>query len=405
MNKSSSLHIWSDKIEFENDMAYFVDGETNILYTIDLKTNICEYVEALPILENDSFRITPSCMKLENDVIICFPDRGNEILIYDLVKRNLEKIIIPNPDNVRIGICHFWQWEDTIFAVSNGLKKVVEINIKERKINQYYTLSESRQEVIGQSIKVEGKIYCISSIFNGIYEFNIETKEIKFNKMPAVEDRLNTICYDGEKFWLSGHRKALYVWDKELSHLDTIESFPSDFGVYNFSDLSREILDCEAETFKLPMFIKVINMEENIWFIPFQTNKVLYFDKKSDKICAFEIDAEDESIESMKRDMSAKYIVEYIFDERYIGLYSLKNKRRFEIDTRRLRIIPKDYSISENSIKIMFQTMSQKREYIIERHPDDLTLLIKYCIQETGGSKIRENTYGAEIYDRMNLER
>lgn len=76
-------------------------------------------------------------------------------------------------------------------------------------------------------------------------------------------------------------------------------------------------------------------MGDSFWFIPFQTNQILFTDKGSSDILPFEIDEEVETKESIlgRESLLSKYIVEYIREDRYLGLFSIKNSCMLEIDT------------------------------------------------------------------------
>ena len=143
------------------------------------------------------------------------------------------------------------------------------------------------------------------------------------------------MCHDGEKFWLSGYCKEVYIWDSLTNKINIVNGFPRDFGIYDFTEETDGKANCIASEYKRFAFIHSVTLGENIWFIPYITNKIIYVNKYTYQIHTFEVNEEDETKESIlsRRNLWYKYLLEYVKDERYLGLYSIKNNCMMEIDT------------------------------------------------------------------------
>lgn len=393
MNKN--IFIWSDGWCIKDNKAWFVDGMQDTLYCLDFNTKTCEYVAKLPNDKINKFRLNSYCIKVENEVF-CMPDVGECIWIYDVIKSEFSQITIDNPNSVRLSCIHTWQCGDKIFTFSGGLKQIIEIDIKKKVIKGYYKITNLPDETISHCTKVGENVYLLSSLPNKIYQFDLDTKQVRSYILPGIERRLFTISFDGSRFWLSGYKKEIYVWDKEKNHIETLCDFPQEFGEYDFSASEEHILNTEKNEYKFPTFIESRAVGETIWFIPFQTNRIIYVDRNTYKVQAFEISEEEETRESlMANAMGVKYVVQYVSDNRYLGIFSFKNYRIIEIDTETFRSAEKTATFDFRKYDIkpderVFQ------EYILQdrRKWRDLPM------EEKG--KIRENMQiGEKIYKQM----
>lgn len=385
MVKKDNTFIWSDNWWIEESEAWFVDGMRDILFNMDLKTNKYKYIATIPNKNSYKFRLNPRCIKCNND-IFCFPDLGNLIWIYQLDKQEFQYIEIENPDKVRISIFNFWKHKNKIFAVASGLNKIIEINIIEKRIDEYHSLVGEKNN-IGKSVIFNNEIYGIISNTNRIFQFNLETKKFDIFILENIDENLFTISFDGDKFWFSGYSKKIYIWDKNNNTIKRIDEFPGKFGIYNFKNKIDELIDYELERYSTPTFIDSNVAGRYIWFIPFQTNKIIHIDKKTLKISFFEIEGEKETKRSLlKNHMFARYLVEYLRDGRYIGLFSFKDNCIIEIDTFEMKSKEKCYFLDSNDFnrlidnisvilyennalnKIIFKTLLQQKNYIIKEY-------------------------------------
>ena len=64
---------WSDNWWIEDNNAWFVDGERDVLLKLNFLTNQCEFIKKIPNDEKKTFRQNPRCIKYHND-IVCLTD-------------------------------------------------------------------------------------------------------------------------------------------------------------------------------------------------------------------------------------------------------------------------------------------------------------------------------------------
>ena len=96
---------------------------------------------------------------------------------------------------------------------------------------------------------------------------------------------------------------------------------------------------------KSALFEFSIAIGKYVWFIPDRSNDIIFIDKETYKVFMLELEEEQETKESIDNHlMDFKFLLQYIRENRYIGIYSLKNRIVFEIDTIDLCVKRTDYT-------------------------------------------------------------
>lgn len=392
MIKQGGEFFWGDRWCVENYEGWFVAGNINILFRVDMINNCYEIVAKLPDYTNYKFRSNSNCIKC-NELIFCMPNRGECIWCYDLLDNKFSKIEIENPNCLEVGIVDFWRIKNILWAVSMGLKQIIKIDITARKIIAYYNITDCAEEVIGKSVKINNYIYSLSGLESKIYEFSLKTKQVKIIEFETIRDRFHTISICEGKIWLSGNKKRIYIWEKDRVRI--LDHFPENFGIYKFLESGKVILDCISTKYRTFTFIDSIIIGNYIWFIPFQTNNILYVDKMSNKINVFEIEGEDiNDFETVE--MNCRYVLQYVYNNRYIGLYSLKNKVIYEIDAITLEMKKRCNIINIKSLEENMYGWNFRERISVEKS------LYKKLIERKKNVKNIEENIGGKIYDYMN---
>lgn len=325
--------IWGDNWQIDSNDAWFVTGMDNILCRIDLRKNEGELVASIPDVSPSKFRRNSFCMKYQND-IYCMPVFADSIWVYDIINHEFDEIRIENIDGVPINMRGgFLEYKQKIYAVSHGLRQIVEIDPRRKRVDCYYSFHAKENFI--KSIKAGDVLFSLSGTGREIYEFCPETKKITEHKLPDVGRGVNTICFDGENFWMSGWGKEVYIWNKEKNQCRVIDGFPETFGIYDFSQNTDGEADCGAAEYDSETFLYAAAVGKTVWFIPFLTNKIMFADINTCALQEFDIEEEKETRESIlaRSGLAYKYVLEYVRDNRYIGLYSAKNNCMLEIDT------------------------------------------------------------------------
>lgn len=376
-----NVFIWSDNWWIENNNAWFVDGKYNALFQVNMNTEECEFLMEVPNNTNNRFRSNSRCMKVDRE-IYCFPDMGQSIWVYHLDEQHFYEIKIDNPERKRLGVEKIWKLDNEIWFVSTGLKQILELDLYTKHIKGSYLITDKENEKIATSIIVGNNIYSVSDTVNKIYQFNIKEKVKSEIVIQNIETGFNTICFDGDKFWLSGFRKEIYIWKKGKNVVNVLNHFPADFGIYKYGEKEDCFVDFNSNFYNKPTFYDSFVVGMKVWFIPFQTNKIIYIDKVKMELAEFIIEDEEETKESLVlREMQHKFLVQYILDNRYIGIFSLKNSSIINIDTRDMKTSKKKYFFSNKCLEKII-ILCKKRGVILKENCPVDKLIYKIAIKK-----------------------
>ncbi|MBD5476930.1 MAG: hypothetical protein HDR17_13290 [Lachnospiraceae bacterium] len=389
MDNRDETFIWSDGWWIEGSNAWFVCGMSNVLFCIDLNTGSCEDIAYIPDPDDNTYRQTPFCLKYDRD-IFCIPGFGQNIWIYNLDNKQFVSISIDKPERLQL-TSQFWIWGDSVLIVPANWNKIIEVSISKKTIKNYYTVC--MEDTIKKAVLTGDNIYMVSSSSSRIYQFDIVTKKTRMHILPCAEKKLATICFDGKKFWMGGYQKEVYIWEKESNKFMTIDNFPIDFSL---KDIMGNI---DSDRTKRPVFKYSIVVGEYIWFIPTQADKIIYADKENATLFSFEICDEEETEESIFLNQLwtiANYLLEYVRDNRYIGLFSAKSGRILEIDARNLSYQWKDCYLKD---KYFFQCGNIYRQMYYEGVDDDLYgVACRIGIKKT--NNLHSDSIGTQIHKK-----
>lgn len=394
-------YIWSDNWYLDGNKAWFISGTTDILFCLDRNTKETTWIDNIPLSNEDTFRKHSRCLKWK-DRIICLPDMGSDIKCYHLSDKSWVSIPVMNPLNVRICCSNAWFVQDRLYIVSIGLRQIIELNIETESIDNYYDLSINNDDIISGSLMKDNCIYVVGISPVVIYKFNCIEKNIKIYDVSEIKDQIQTICYDGEKFWLSGKIKKIYIWYEETGKITFLDAFPESFGVWNFDGKYKNLLNSIDDTMERPLFHYSVAIRDYVWFIPFQTNEILYINKNTFEINVFSLIEENHIEENIKKQLlNHKYLLEYVRDNRYIGLFSLKNRWIFEIDSRELTYEIFDYKLFdiEKIDERLIRKFWNQLDITLEQELLKLPFFIKAVKEEKNKNLYyKKNSIGKEIY-------
>lgn len=348
---------WSDNWWIEEDKAWFCAGDINALFCVDMNSGQCEFVARVPECDFRNFRLYSYCIKY-GDNIFCLPNIADCIWCYDLKKEIWEKIEIGNKNQIVMSTTAYWKMGSRVWLSEDRTDRIFQVNLEKKVIEKEYHFLSSGSEVFDGCILVENELYCIAD--DKVYCINTDNADTRAYEIFDAKAGLATICYDGCNFWISGFYKEIYVWNPEQGIMKILTEFPKQFGIYNFNKSGSALVDYDSfYSTELPFFLVSIPLGKYIWYIPLQSNDILYIDKETYKINVLEIKGERESEESLQRAFNIKYLWQYIREDRYIGLYSLKRQLIFEIDTVDLDVKNQNYKLSDQA----FLTIAQADGY------------------------------------------
>lgn len=392
LNKLDENIFWSDNWWIEGKNAWFIPGEENILLKANFEKREISLVHELPIKNKIGFRLYPRCVK-SGRYVFCLPTYEKDVFRYDCKNKVWMKIPLNCGNEKRVIVVDFTVYDKKLYLISKGLSKIFIIDIDKAVVLNEVQIG-NKDEVIGRSIFTNDYIYISSSISSVIYEFEISKNKVNKLYINELNDDINTLCFDDKIFWISGHKRAIYAWERNNNKLKKFDDFPYDFGEYNFSGVYDNLLNIDPEKYIYPVFLESVSVGEFVWFIPYKTNKILYINKESNRIKEFVVDEKIDNKESLQRHiMLAMYLLLYVRKERYIGIYSLKNETIIEIDSEQMNYKVQKFDFQENILKLFLNKV------FIENRKFDLRIyrsLIGESLNET-----KYNNVGDLIYQMI----
>lgn len=330
-----NIYLPNDGMYLEEGIAWFVGSQDNIIYCMDISTMQVTPIASLPNNSPNMFRLNPKCIKYDN-IIICLPDRGKKIYIYNIENKTFEEVSVKNPSDVRISIFDTWIDEKILWCISYGMNQILELNLETLNIDGYYKIFDTNDDMVGySSSKVGNIIHCTSRTSSIVAAFDTISKEIRYYKLSINDNGLNTIVFDGKDFWLSGYLGQLYCWNKEKNIVNTLNNLPHSF-----------IENCGPD--KRPLFYKSLIINENILFIPWtfpedNYNPIINVNKKNMNISTLQVESD-----SKKGNLIT---IEYVRENRYLVINHLMSSGLEELDLKgESSIIKSDMHISEEKM-------------------------------------------------------
>ena len=188
-----------------------------------------------------------------------------------------------------------------------------------------------------------------------------------------------------------------------------ISEFPGQFGFYHFDSKENHIVDRNSFfSVEYAFFIDSISLGKYIWFIPFRSDEIVYVEKETYEVHLLEVKEETETKESIERHiLDHKYLVQYMRENRYIGIYSLRNGSIFEIDTVSLCMKKQDYALSDKAIgsiaREILKDQNKNQKVYKEKREYDQELLLEMLFEiDHEKTESRLHNVGSVIYHTLN---
>lgn len=340
MSNYINSFLLNDGMYVEEEKCWFLSACDSELFWWDRDNGELRFVSQVPNAFG-RWRWVNRCVKNDN-VVYCFPENGDTIWAYDL-KKGTWKNLFCEEKGKRLKCVQCWVNNNEIYAYSAGLKRIIRLCLSNGEVS-IIELNKYRNIYISDrygKINKYGDEYYIPScdrsvVFHYDRDFSL-LEEIIFDRDIGG----NNLCLrDDEGYLLAGYSKSIRRIKKNGKIVKSIE-LPNDFGVYtgwypNYNKTLNDskTLDTNFGVSDYPLFNNVVLVNDKVWFIPLFSKDIIIVDFLMDIAEKFQITEELENERSINnRIINGKYILEYVIDERFIGVYSIKTERIIEIDT------------------------------------------------------------------------
>ena len=168
---------------------------------------------------------------------------------------------------------------------------VLKVDVQKRNIEYlFYPNLNPSDDIRGELTKIDYKIYIPMRHKNIIYKFNLETEQIETITVNTELEGIDTLCFDGKLFWMTGIGKIICSWNETKNICVSYENYPEGFGKFT-----------EREEEKGWWFALSKVYQNAIYFVPSYANMLIKLDTKTLKMKEIAIVNEEEDRESLNR--------------------------------------------------------------------------------------------------------
>lgn len=376
----------------DGEEAYFVTAWTGMLFRVDLNTCQCEFIAIVPKSNLIKCRANAYCRKYK-DKVYYFPYKQGIISCYDLKKSIWEEVLVGYEGDLMICIEPCRSEDGTLWLLEQRGNRIFQINLDNAKIEQEYTTQNNTNMVNGQYVLVNNELYYIAGSGVGCIDIEHHTS-IRYS-IEGIDFQLFTICYDGQNFWISGEYEIIYIWSPVRGVVKRIKNILSKYILLDFE--KKMVLP------NVPLFSYSIFLGKYVWYVPIQINApIIYIHKENYTVHIMEMEKEKETEKTLKdRGNACKYKVQYVRQKKYIGLYSVKNRRIFEIDTENIQVKEIKYEFNDRTQYMIADAYYREKNVLCEDAGMDQNIFEILLRKDINEKKTNIGNRGKDIYTAL----
>lgn len=207
-----------------------------------------------------------------------------------------------------------------IFSLQLGILKV---NLEEKNVEYlFYPDIKPDDDRHGEITFIDNMVYIPLKHDKKIYKFDLSTAQWMILEVNTELRGIDTLCYDGNLFWMSGVGKMICSWDEKNNVGVSYKRFPQRY---------KKLVNRAGE--EGWWFCKSIIYNRIVYFVPCDANMMLTFNTENGEAKEFYIADEWEEKEDMRigRFSSVKYMGAKR-QNKILMMLSNKNKNLIFID-------------------------------------------------------------------------
>lgn len=260
---------------------FILTRDGNELLSYDLETENLSYIGN--IQRGASFYCT-SCIC--DGKIYYFSYFDSEICVYDINDNFLSyKNINVTYNEKSFGGCSACvKYENYIYILCNDKHiPMVRLNTKTMNIENVniwmdYCDEKYNKNVINTSYTnlciVNDSLLLTTNLSDIILEYNLKTNLYNFIELPKLNIQYYTINFDGNVFWLTGNKKKIVKWNKELNTISEYEKLPIDLEY-------RSEIDSSVSK---GLFYTGFSVKDYIFYAPLGANMFIVLNTKTEEV-------------------------------------------------------------------------------------------------------------------------
>ena len=269
-NEDRSIYFYD--CAYEGNELWFVAGNYNGLYKMDISSGKVEYIGRVPDEDVISNSLYANIFKIRDDIWM-IPSRAKEIARYNLKENKFHKIKLSNfkiSKTAKFNSAHVYK--NKIYMIPWNFEGIVCLDLDNESVtvdSRFIKLLEEKygykekMSYVHKSCLVDKYIYMPIYNTNIIIEYNLMTKKIKDYQIGDESLKFGSIVYDGNNFWLIPRTNGPIVsWDKKNNKFSVYNKYPKGFSCTN-------------------LFRFAHYTDGNVWLFPEMGNMIIKLDVKT----------------------------------------------------------------------------------------------------------------------------
>lgn len=390
--------IHTGNFEWDGTDAWIICSYTNMLFKYEFLNAEYKFVALLPENGIAHYDFHSKCVKYKMKVF-CLPNRGNNIYIYDLTINKFREIGLQNLDGNRINLDKLEVEDHILYTISYGMKQIIIIDLETEKIINRYSITEC-DCTLYKAIKCGDIVYAISDEKSVLWQCDLKQSTIKrinlLNDSAIEECGFTTIaCVEGQ-LWLSGYNNKIYIFNRRKEILERYIELPDDLRIYDFINSNTIYKNKDKNDF---YFYDCAVFDNTVWFIPYQTNKILYVKVTDNVIREFYIEGEEETDYSLNRVTKRKYEIVKKDKEGQLVLKSYKNSCNYIIDTTDQTMKRRSNNVLYSNLEKIWKEYGMHNINFLEEIAVDNIMYSYGIVNNVSRNRLNEKTsIGSKIY-------
>ena len=281
----------------DNHMIYFSMCNYNALCRANLDNSQVEIIATLPDIPCEKGNEYFGIYQYKNYLLLGPLKSTSDFLVYDILNSRFIKILSEGEKSFYSS--RVFEKGGFLYVVSAKTAEVNKIDLQNLSIKRIMCkqfFPDNAQ--INEIAKVDDLLYIPLNQEKKLLIFSMENENYRYCEFPINVSFISTIEFYGDKFWITGESKKLYVWNIGETKAQERANFPDDIKLF----YPRNI-----------WFGNSYIYNDCLWLFPAYADSILKYNIITNKMEKYEILGEEESAEQMEvewengRRFAAKY--------------------------------------------------------------------------------------------------
>ncbi len=378
------------------DKIVFPDSNCNAICETDIKTGRTQIV--CTANEDEERLLFHGIYKWKDYLVLPARMARPALHLFDLKRREWSSILLEDGRKEWLNFR-----EEAVFEYNEYLYIfpfpliVLKVNVEKKCIDYiFYPDMEPNDDIRGEIVLKKNTIYIPVKHGRKIHKFDLALEQWEIIEVNTDLKGIDTLCYDGGQFWISGIGKMICSWNEEENISISYHDFPQGF------DKLGTIDECAVRKGEDGWwFGRSFLYGKSVYFVPNDANMLVEFDTEKKEMKELPIEGEEEtkqSLQQMGRYSTIKYMGAKQKDN-FLLLLSNRNKNLILLDLEKKETRATELEIrAEDELGKIILSRQKISEGVV-----NLGVWIKYVTHmgEQDKEQAQEKQMGKRIYDAI----